>query len=86
MDAEGMGMRRKVVLAALLLGTSGLIAGCDQVKQAVGGKTVEVKETEFPEKCCGGIPICILRTLLMPSDSVSAFHQRMPCALPAVRK
>ena len=60
-------MRRKVVLAALLLGTSGLMAGCDQVKNAVGGKQAEVKETEFPEKVLWG------DTHLHTANSVDAF-------------
>lgn len=60
-------MRRKVMLAAILLGTSGLIAGCDQVKQAVGGKPEAVKESEFPERVLWG------DTHLHTSNSVDAF-------------
>lgn len=60
-------MRREVVLAALLLGTSGLVAGCDQLKKATGGKEVVVKETEYPEKVLWG------DTHLHTANSVDAF-------------
>ena len=60
-------MRRKVMLAAVLLGTSALVGGCDQIKQAVGGGEVAVKESEFPEKVLWG------DTHLHTSNSVDAF-------------
>ena len=60
-------MRGKMVLAALLLGTSGLIAGCDQIKRSIGGGTVAVKETEYPEKVLWG------DTHLHTANSVDAF-------------
>lgn len=60
-------MRHKMMLAALLLGTSGLVAGCDQVKQALRGSPAEVKETEFPEKVLWG------DTHVHTADSVDAF-------------
>lgn len=60
-------MRRKITLAALLLGTTGLVAGCDQIKHAVGGAEVAVKETEYPEKVLWG------DTHLHTANSVDAF-------------
>ena len=60
-------MRRKVFLVALLLGTSGLVSGCDQLKRMTGGKEVVVKETEFPEKVLWG------DTHLHTANSVDAF-------------
>ncbi len=60
-------MRRKMVLAALLLGTSGLIAGCDQIKQVIGKGAVDVKETEYPEKVLWG------DTHVHTANSVDAF-------------
>lgn len=60
-------MRRKITLAALLLGTTGLVAGCDQIKHAVGGGEVAVKETEYPEKVLWG------DTHLHTANSVDAF-------------
>lgn len=60
-------MRREIVLAALLLGTSSLVAGCDQLKKASGGKDVAVKETEFPEQVLWG------DTHLHTANSVDAF-------------
>ena len=60
-------MRREILLAALLLGTSGLVAGCDQLKKVAGGKDVVVKETEFPERVLWG------DTHLHTANSVDAF-------------
>ena len=60
-------MRRKILVAALLLGTSGLLAGCDQLKKVAGGKDVVVKETEFPERVLWG------DTHLHTANSVDAF-------------
>jgi len=60
-------MRRKMMLAALLLGTSGLMAGCDQVKHAFSKGDAEVKETEYPEKVLWG------DTHVHTANSVDAF-------------
>jgi Protein of unknown function (DUF3604) len=46
-------MRKATALAAMLLATSALIGGCDQVKQVVTGQT-EVAETAYPEKVYWG--------------------------------
>ena len=60
-------MRRKMMLAALLLGTSGLMAGCDQVKHAFSKSDAEIKETEYPEKVLWG------DTHVHTANSVDAF-------------
>lgn len=60
-------MRRKMMLAALLLGSSGLMAGCDQVKHAFSKSDVEIKETEYPEKVLWG------DTHVHTANSVDAF-------------
>ena len=46
-------MRKATALAALLLATSALVGGCDQVKQVVTGQT-EVKEAPYPERVYWG--------------------------------
>jgi hypothetical protein len=66
LHAEGI-MRRKMMLAALLLGTSGLMAGCDQVKHAFSKSDAEIKETEYPEKVLWG------DTHVHTANSVDAF-------------
>lgn len=60
-------MRRKMMLVALLLGTSGLMAGCDQVKHAFSKSDAEIKETEYPEKVLWG------DTHVHTANSVDAF-------------
>lgn len=60
-------MRRKMMLAALLLGSSGLMAGCDQVKRAFSKSDAEIKETEYPEKVLWG------DTHVHTANSVDAF-------------
>ena len=60
-------MRRKMMLAVLLLGTSGLMAGCDQVKHAFSKSDAEIKETEYPEKVLWG------DTHVHTANSVDAF-------------
>lgn len=60
-------MRRKVMLGAFLLGTSALIGGCDQIKQAAGQTGVAVVETAYPEKVLWG------DTHLHTANSVDAF-------------
>lgn len=46
-------MRKATALAAMLLATSALVGGCDQVKQVVTGQT-EVKEAPYPERVYWG--------------------------------
>ncbi len=59
-------MRRKIVIAAVLLGSTALLGGCDKVKQVMGGST-KVVETEFPERVFWG------DTHLHTANSVDAF-------------
>ena len=46
-------MRKATALAAMLLASSALIGGCDQVKQVVTGQS-EVKEAAYPERVYWG--------------------------------
>jgi hypothetical protein len=46
-------MRKALVTAALLLGSTMLLSGCDQLSKAVGGKA-EVKDTAYPEQVFWG--------------------------------
>ncbi|MEQ1499465.1 MAG: DUF3604 domain-containing protein [Novosphingobium sp.] len=46
-------MRKKIALAALLLGSTALFSGCDKLKQVVTGKA-EVANTAYPEKVFWG--------------------------------
>jgi Protein of unknown function (DUF3604) len=59
-------MRKVIVTAALLLGSTMLMSGCDRLKQAVGGKA-EVKDSAYPEQVFWG------DTHLHTSNSVDAF-------------
>jgi hypothetical protein len=61
-----MGMRKAIALAAVLLASSALISGCDQVKQVVTGQ-VEVAEAPYPERVFWG------DTHLHTSNSPDAF-------------
>jgi lactam utilization protein B len=61
-------MRRKAIIAALLLGSAFSLSGCDKIKQAVSGKSeIKVVETEFPERVFWG------DTHLHTANSVDAF-------------
>lgn len=60
-------MRRKVMLGAILLGSSALVGGCDQIKQVLKKPAAEVAETAYPEKVLWG------DTHLHTANSVDAF-------------
>ncbi|WP_017667031.1 DUF3604 domain-containing protein [Sandarakinorhabdus sp. AAP62] len=61
-------MRRTLMVAALLLGSAGLLAGCDALKPKQTAKsTAAVKESEFPERPLWG------DTHLHTANSVDAF-------------
>jgi Protein of unknown function (DUF3604) len=59
-------MGKAIATAAMLLASTVLVSGCDQLKQAVGGKG-EVKDTAYPEQVFWG------DTHLHTSNSVDAF-------------
>jgi len=59
-------MRKALLTAALLLGSTALVSGCDKIEHAVGGKA-EVKDTPYPEKVLWG------DTHLHTANSVDAF-------------
>ena len=58
---------RRTMLAALLLGSAGLLAGCDQLKSAPAKSDAVVKESEFPQRPLWG------DTHLHTANSVDAF-------------
>jgi hypothetical protein len=60
-------MHKRMIAAALLLGVSGLVAGCDRLSPAGGGSEAAVKETEYPERVYWG------DTHLHTANSVDAF-------------
>jgi hypothetical protein len=59
-------MRKVIITAALLLASTSLVTGCDQLKQTVAGKA-EVKDTAYPEQVFWG------DTHLHTANSVDAF-------------
>ena len=59
-------MRKTIAITALLLASSALLSGCEQLKKATGG-SAEVKDTAYPEQVFWG------DTHLHTSNSVDAF-------------
>ena len=59
-------MRKAVLAAVLLLGSTALVSGCQKITKMVGGEVV-VKDSAFPERVYWG------DTHLHTSNSVDAF-------------
>ena len=60
-------MRKAICTAAMLLATSALLPGCDQLSKVTGGHKAEVKNTAYPEQVFWG------DTHLHTANSVDAF-------------